>query len=603
MTPVQTLFVLFLAPLLLALVGVVGFKVRFTILPQFFSVVLGLGAIFSFYLLSQNAPLSGTVPFFKIDSVFQASFFADEFSLKMCTLVYFIACLVAIFSVEYMREDPHIAKYYTFLSLFVFSMLGLLLVDNLWVLYIFWELVGFCSYLLIGFWHSKPAASQAAQKAFIINRVGDLCLLLGIFYFVALNGSASFLEIGNQLKTNSFWPGLLLFLGCMAKSAQFPFHAWLPTAMEGPTPVSALIHAATMVAAGVYLAIRIFPLFAEVHLVLISVVGAFTMLMAGVKAFLQTDIKKVLAYSTVSQLGLMFVALGQGFPELTATYLLVHAFFKAGMFFGAGSIIHGLHHANPEADPQNMYFMGGILKKMPLTSIGFCVCAASMLGVPFTSGFVAKELLISQVFEHNKGTLFGVLLIIGSIMSAAYMFRLVYLVFIKPSKSTERVHENSFWITLPIALLALFSTQFSTLLLNAPAVHWGGLALLLLALLGLSGLLVFRFKDTLRFKEYTSPVDWLYVQKIGPLSLKIAAGTKVFDENVWDGLPKLISYLIQKISAFIAWFDTTITDGIVKGIASAARFTGNIFRKLQTGQMQWYLSAGLLLLLLLFYII
>jgi NADH-quinone oxidoreductase subunit L len=605
MSPAQTVLVLFLAPLLLALIGALGLRSKMTYFPHLFSGVFVLGTLAFLHVLLQYPLLYGKLPFFAIDWVFYSSYFIDDLSLKMCTLVYFIASLVSIFSIEYMRTEKQLVKYYCFLGLFVFSMLGLVLVDNLWCLYIFWELVGFCSYLLIGFWYQKPAAISASKKAFLLNRVGDLCLLLGIFYFVEIYASPSFLDISNMVDVDKrFWVGLLLFGGCMAKSAQFPLHAWLPTAMEGPTPVSALIHAATMVAAGVYLAIRVFSVFTPDQLILISYIGAFTMLMGGVKALLQSDIKKVLAYSTVSQLGLMFVGLGQGFPDLTANYLLVHAFFKAGLFFGAGSVIHAIHHAKPTADAQDMGNMGGLLGKMPLTAICFFICAFSMLGLPLSSGFVVKELLLSSIFELSSSNVFGYLFVVGSFLSAAYMFRLLWLVFLKPSNTTESVHENSYLMAIPLVLLAGFSTQITTYLLDTPHVHWGSLAIIMLAVLALAGLLVYIFRSRMySVKKYQSPIDWFYMSIMGPLGLNLAKGTKDFDEHIWDGVPKAFSFIAQQASLAVAWFDKNITDGAVHAFSGSAKGLGYLFRKSQTGQLQWYLSVGVLLLLILFYLI
>ncbi|RDC63347.1 NADH-quinone oxidoreductase subunit L [Adhaeribacter pallidiroseus] len=362
------------------------------------------------------------------NQVFTAGIYLDNLSVLLLVLVTFISLLVQVFSVAYLHHDEHYNRYFAFLSLFAGSMLGLVLADNLLLIFIFWELVGFCSYLLIGFWFHRPAAVQASKKAFLVNRVGDVGLLLGLFLLYSFFGTFDLLTLKSQIKTITDAmpidsPGLLksgvfiseqisthlltltglaLFCGCIGKSAQFPLQVWLPDAMEGPTPVSALIHAATMVAAGIYLLAKCYVFFTPDALLVMALVGAITALMGALVACTQFDIKKTLAYSTISQLGYMVMGMGVGAPDAALFHLTTHAFFKAALFLNAGVIIHAVHHALQHedaetralVDAQDIRNMGGLRQILPFTYYSYLLAGASLVGVPLFSGFLSKDAIL-----------------------------------------------------------------------------------------------------------------------------------------------------------------------------------------------------------------
>jgi NAD(P)H-quinone oxidoreductase subunit 5 len=342
-------------------------------------------------------------------------FVVDHLSAMMLVVVTTVAFLVQIYSDGYMAQDPGYVRFYAYLSLFASSMLGLVLSPNLVQIYIFWELVGMCSYLLIGFWYDRQTAAEAAQKAFVVNRVGDFGLLLGILGFYWVSGTFGFEELAHNLEqrvasgaVSSSLVALfavLVFLGPVAKSAQFPLHVWLPDAMEGPTPISALIHAATMVAAGVFLLARMFPVLEGIPLAmdLIAWTGAGTAFLGASIAITQNDIKKGLAYSTISQLGYMVMAMGSGAYGASLFHLMTHAYFKALLFLCSGSVIHGME-AVVGHDPvlaQDMRLMGGLRKYMPVTAITFLIGTLAICGIPPFAGFWSKDEILASVFEHN----------------------------------------------------------------------------------------------------------------------------------------------------------------------------------------------------------
>ena len=340
---------------------------------------------------------------------FKVGLLVDKYSLVMWMLVTCISTLVQIYSTAYMKGDPRYSRYFAYLGLFTFAMLGLVLADNLFVLYFFWELVGLSSYLLIGFWYEKPEAYRASRNAFILNRIGDTGLFLAIIFIYLQFGSSDILLLTQNavFPENTLWMtfvGWGIFCGAATKSAQFPMSIWLPPAMAGPTPVSALIHAATMVAAGVFLLIRTFPFLEDTILLLAAVVGSVTAFAGAFAALFQYDIKRVLAYSTVSQLGYMIAAIGIGAPEAALFHLVTHAFFKAGLFLCAGSVIDALHKAahrmhivDPDFDVQDMRNMGGLRKQMPVTFLCYIICSLALAGLPLTSGFLSKDLILSKM--------------------------------------------------------------------------------------------------------------------------------------------------------------------------------------------------------------
>jgi NAD(P)H-quinone oxidoreductase subunit 5 len=373
----------------------------------------------------------------------------DQLTALMLVIVTTVSFLVQIYTDGYMAHDPSYPRFYAYLSLFSFSMLGLVVSPNIVQIYIFWELVGMCSYLLIGFWYDRKGAADACQKAFVVNRVGDFGLLLGILGLYWATGSFEFEQIGIQLNTlvesgaiSSFLAGflaILVFLGPAAKSAQFPLHVWLPDAMEGPTPISALIHAATMVAAGVFLVARMFPVFEHLPFVMnaIAWTGAFTAFLGATIAITQNDIKKGLAYSTISQLGYMVMAMGVGAYSAGIFHLMTHAYFKAMMFLGSGSVIHGMEEVvghNPFV-AQDMRVMGGLRKYMPITSVTFLIGTLAISGVPPFAGFWSKDEILASAFTANPALWFVGWLTAG--LTAFYMFRMYFSTFEGEFKGTN----------------------------------------------------------------------------------------------------------------------------------------------------------------------
>jgi NADH-quinone oxidoreductase subunit L len=408
----------------------------------------------------------------------------DNVTLVMLVVVAFISFLIHVYSIGYMHGEDRYSRFFAYMELFSFSMLGLVLTNNLFFMFVFWELVGVCSYFLIGFYFYKQSAANACMKAFIVNRIGDAGFLLGIMTVLFTVGSFAFRDVFASLEAGVWTPGLLtlaallLFCGPIGKSAQFPLHVWLPDAMEGPTPVSALIHAATMVAAGVYFIVRMFPFFAglgylsgdyysSVPLLVVAFVGAFTALFAATIALAQSDIKKVLAYSTVSQLGYMVLAVGVGSFTAGLFHLFTHAFFKACLFLGAGSVIHAVHS-------NELPVMGGLRRKMPLTFWTFLISTMAIAGVPFLfSGFYSKEAVLTQALAwgiHHGSPLYYVpflMAITAALLTAFYMFRIIFLAFTGEPRDRERyehAHESPRVMTIPLVALsavAIFGAGFN----------------------------------------------------------------------------------------------------------------------------------------------
>ena len=399
----------------------------------------------------------------------------DSTSMVMLVAVSLVSFLVHIFSIEYMRGDQRYSRYFAYLGLFTFSMNGIVLSDNLFFTFIFWELVGFSSFLLIGFWYEKDSAGNAAKKAFLVNRVGDIGMFLGIMTFYFACGSFNYAEIASAamvIGSSSVITigGLLVFMGAIGKSAQLPLHVWLPDAMEGPTPVSALIHAATMVAAGVYMTLRIFPFLTLEALFVIAFIGAITALIASLIATSQNDIKKILAYSTVSQLGYMICSIGVGAYFAAFFHLITHAMFKACLFLASGSIIHSMHHSQDKIkdhskDPQDIMNMGGLKSKLPITFYTMLISTLSLCGFPLFSGFLSKDSIIAGTIAfyhqfHGFTLLVPILIIFSAGLTSFYMFRLIYLTFFgEPNDKAlfDNIKEPSLLITFPLIILALLS--------------------------------------------------------------------------------------------------------------------------------------------------
>ncbi|MFN3848337.1 MAG: NADH-quinone oxidoreductase subunit L [Spirosomataceae bacterium] len=378
--------------------------------------------------------------------------FFNDLTFLMYFLVQFVALWVQIFSIKYMEGDESFGRYFALINLFVLSMIGIVVSGNLLQIYIFWELVGTCSYFLIGFWYEKQSATNAAKKAFIVNRIGDVGLFIGIILIYRFFGTFELGQITTQvseilqnpnISDSKYWVittiGILIFCGCIAKSAQFPLQIWLPDAMEGPTPVSALIHAATMVAAGIFLMARIYPILTTDALMVMTVVGTITMFLGAFSAIMQSDIKKMLAYSTISQLGVMVVGLGVGAMNAAIFHLLTHAFFKAGLFLSAGAVIHHAHHE------QDMRKMGGFRKEIPIVYYSHLICACALVGIPLFSGFMSKDAILIGAFEwasrHEQQYYYTVpvVALLTTGMTAFYMTRQIYLVYFERNDNPLRM--------------------------------------------------------------------------------------------------------------------------------------------------------------------
>jgi len=542
----------------------------------------------------------------------------DPISVMMLVVITTVSLMVHLYSLGYMKGDPGFSRYYAFLSLFTFSMLGLVLSVNIFMTYMFWELVGVSSYLLIGHYYDKPSAVSASKKAFIVTRFADLGFLIGILLLSAYAGSFDFNELTNpqgsailQSASVTFmglsavtWALILIFIGCAGKSAMFPLHIWLPDAMEGPTPVSALIHAATMVVAGVYLIARLFPLYiftSPQALEVVAYVGAFTSLFAAVIACTQTDIKRVLAFSTISQIGYMMVALGvsgyggeEGLGYMASMFhLFTHAMFKALLFLGAGSIIHAIH-TNEICD------MGNLRKYMPVTHITFLIACLAIAGIPPLSGFFSKDEILVAVIEKNF-FLFIVQYIVAG-LTAFYMFRLYFIVFWNKEKKYEHEpHESPSIMLITLVFLAVCSAvagfiPFSEFVTSdgLPFVtHIHMKVAVPTVTLAVIGILTAFF---LYKKESTSPDK--IKNSLGLIYR--SAYRKFYIDEVYMFVTKKV--IFNLISVPIAWFDRNVIDSSMNGIAAATNFISEKIKYLQSGQLQQYafvMVAGMILIFLL----
>lgn len=566
-----------------------------------------------------------TIDWFTLDNrTVTIGFLLDPISLSMIGVVTLISLLVHLYSIGYMTDHKGLVRYFSQLGLFTFAMLGLVMSSNLLLTFCFWELVGFSSYRLIGHWYEKPKAAHAATKAFIINKVGDLGFLIGLMIFWSI---AENLEITSLTQINSPWltvAGICIFIGVLAKSAQFPLFNWLPDAMEGPTPVSALIHAATMVAAGVFLLIRIEPVFTPECLVLISIVGASTTVIGAWGALVQFDIKRILAYSTISQLGFMIMAIGSGAAEGGFLHLLHHAFFKAGLFLGAGSIIHAMHQANltstNEIDVQDIRNLGGLRKKMPITFIAFIICAGALAGLPFTTGFLSKELILSDMtvwagsaFSWRWLILSGAWLTI--FLTPLYTFRLIWFVFFGNPKQENNLVEVPVIMRVPVLILALgaitflpasSSWQFTSIisLVLPVANNTHGLISILSLLTILIALLVgfyrFRAKALNTLQSAFGPYAFLdllnsYVIRF---TFFLSSLALTFDKKWIDKFIHGLAYFQVAVAHMVSWADSRIVDRAVNGVSYSAHGFGGLTRSLVNGKIQSYLLwavAGLVI--------
>lgn len=544
----------------------------------------------------------------------------DPISVMMLIVVSTVSLMVHIYSRGYMKGDDGYTRFFAYLSLFTFSMLGLVLATNLFQIYMFWELVGVSSYLLIGYYYTKPSAVAAAKKAFVVTRFADLGFLIGILLLGYYTGTFDFETLNNPQGTailgwasTSFmglsvitWALLLIFIGGAGKSAMFPLHIWLPDAMEGPTPVSALIHAATMVVAGVYLVARLFPMYYFVEhgfaLHIVAYVGAFSSLFAAIIAVTQTDIKRVLAFSTMSQIGYMMLALGvsgykgeEGVGYMASMFhLFTHAMFKALLFLGAGSVIHAVH-SNFLKD------MGGLRKYMPITNITFLIAALAISGVPPFSGFFSKDEILVAAFEQNKLLYFVGLFVAG--LTAFYMFRLYFGIFWgKETKYEHTPHESPMSMAFPLLFFALLSVvsgfiPFSEFVTADKVGFEGHLNYTLAAIAvgtGLTGIII----------------AWVFYKKENDLAERFANAFGVFykwtyNKFYFDEIYLFVTHKIifQLIAAPIAKFDKKIVDGTMEGIGNKTVIIANKIKGIQSGKLQDYafsFVAGVVVLAMVF---
>jgi NADH-quinone oxidoreductase subunit L len=536
---------------------------------------------------------------------------ADADSTLMLVLVALISFLVQLYSVGYLSDEApgSLGRYYAYQSLFAFSMMGLVLAPNFVQLFICWELVGLCSYLLIGYWYQKPEAARAAVKAFWITKAGDIGLLIGIVLLWRLAGSFDFVDLAAMARAGTLpVAGLSLitfgiYMGAAGKSAQFPLHVWLPDAMEGPTPVSALIHAATMVTAGVYLLFRTAWMFALTPgvLELVGWVGAFTALLAATLACVQTDIKRVLAYSTVSQLGYMMAAIGAGFAVAGFHHLLTHGVFKALLFLGAGAVIHAV-------GSNDIYAMGGLRRTMPQTFIVFLVGTLSLAGIPAFGGFFSKEQVLGAVFE-GRLTVPLAMLVLTAFLTAFYMFRVVFIAFFgTPAVAAHtggpgdahagagHAHDAPWTMTLPLWVLALLAVAVGVDLIPHPAAefespHWLAYLAIAVALAGIA----------LAWLTYGSKVvdAERLAGAFGPI--RAAAVRRFWLDDLFGGIYRGI---ILGFSRLIGWIDRYLVDGLVNFFSAWTLIAGDRLRRIQSGLPQDYiygvpLGAMFILLLML----
>ncbi|MFQ5649249.1 MAG: NADH-quinone oxidoreductase subunit L [bacterium] len=574
----------------------------------------------------------------------------DNLTAIMLFVVTLVSALIHLYSIGYMHGDKRYSRYFAYLSLFSFSMLGLVLVDNFFGIYIFWELVGLSSYLLIGFWFEKDSAANASKKAFITNRVGDVGMFAGIMIIFSILGTFNFEQIfegvaeGQLAGTWLTVTGILIFFGAVGKSAQFPLHVWLPDAMEGPTPVSALIHAATMVAAGVYMVGRVFLLFTADALLFIAIIGTITAFMAATIAIVQKDIKRVLAYSTISQLGFMMVGLGTGGYTAGLFHLTTHAFFKALLFLGSGSVIHAVHS-------QDMDDMGGLRKKMPVTFWTFLIATLAISGVPPFSGFFSKDAILASALEygllHSTYMWIFVVMLVAAGMTAFYMFRLVYMTFFgepRDKKKYDHAHESPLVMTLPLSVLAVLSVGtiwwawFEHLLAKPELSAYGSVAatvvahqaghevahvahnIALMSSIGIAGLGILlattvyywkkisaeawgnRLKPIYRLLWHKYYFDELYQATIINVTLWKSRMFAAFDLRVIDGVVNGAARLTARLSGLNGRFDLRVVDGLVNLVARVVALFGAQLRCLQTGQIQTYILMALFAVIILFVI-
>ncbi|WP_276359943.1 NADH-quinone oxidoreductase subunit L [Daejeonella sp. H1SJ63] len=599
---------------------IIGFTGCLAVLASF-AVSLGI-----FFELNSSEAKSFLIPVFDWISAGNVkvpfSFLVDPLSALMLLIVTGIGFLIHVYSTGYMHHDAGFGKFFSYLNLFIFFMLLLVLGSNYVVMFIGWEGVGLCSYLLIGFWFTNSSYASAAKKAFVMNRIGDLGFLIAVFLIFTTFNSVEFANVFPQAAAMASGDSMLilittlLFVGAVGKSAQIPLFTWLPDAMAGPTPVSALIHAATMVTAGIYMIARSNILFtlAPSTLGLISVIGLATLFLAASIALSQTDIKKVLAYSTVSQLGYMFLGLGVGAYTGAFFHVITHAFFKALLFLGAGSVIHAM------SNEQDMRNMGGLKKKLPVTFLTMMIGTIAIAGLPPFSGFFSKDEILAHVYEHNK--VFWVIAVVGAMFTSFYMFRMMYLTFNGSFRGTSdqehHLHESPSSMTIPLIVLAVLSAAGG--LIGIPAVlgggHWlasflapvfeasnakaGHLTLdhtteyILMAVSVTAALISMLYAYSRYVKQGHVPAD----DRTERGTLSRLSYHKFYIDEIYDSL---ISRPLDSLSAFFyRTVDKLGIDGIVNGFGKGAVEASKGFRLLQSGMVGFYILmmvAGIIALL------
>ena len=618
-----------LIPLFAFLVnGLLGNKIKDSVSGYLATFALGLSTLLSYYT-AYNYFLNE-----KVDGVYQKitasnttwinftdklhidlGVLIDPISVMMLVVITTVSLLVHIYSLGYMKGDEGFTKFFAFLSLFTFSMLGLVVATNIFQMYMFWELVGLSSYLLIGYYYTKSSAVAAAKKAFIVTRFADLGFLIGILFlsyttgtfdFITLNENASVFAqtapLGFMGLSVLTWSLILIFIGGAGKSAMFPLHIWLPDAMEGPTPVSALIHAATMVVAGVYLVARLFPLFSAVDAIaleIVAIVGALSSIFAAIIACTQMDIKRVLAFSTMSQIGYMMLALGVSGMEEEGTgfmasmfHLFTHAMFKALLFLGAGSIIHAVH-SNKLSD------MGNLRKYMPITHITFLIACFAIAGIPPFAGFFSKDEILVAAMAHNSIYFWIEWIVAG--LTAFYMFRLYFGIFWANDKKHDHAHESPFSMTLPLIILAIAASLVGFIPFNELVtsdgklldihMHWD-IAIPSIAV-GIVGIIV-------AFIFYKKENSWpSKMVKIFGRFYTHALNKFYFDEIYMFMTKKII---FKRFSTPIAWFDRNVVDATMDGVATVTNYFSEKIKGIQSGQLQQYVMASITAVLIIVFI-
>ena len=521
----------------------------------------------------------------------------DSLTVMMLMIVTVVGTLIQIYSIGYMAGDPRFTRFFAYLSLFMACMLGLVLADNLLLLYIFWEGVGLCSCLLVAFWYEKPAAAAAGIKAFITTRVGDTGLLIGMLILISLGHSLHFRDMAsiNGPEPLLALAAILIFLSAMGKSAQFPLHVWLPDAMEGPTAVSALIHAATMVAAGVYLVARLHVFFIAHPLALemIAVIGAIPAVMAASIACVTNDIKRILAYSTISQLGLMMLSLGVGGYTAGTFHLMTHAFFKALLFLGAGSIIHAVH-------TQDIRAMGGLMRGMKITAVTFIIGSLALAGIMPFSGFWSKDEIFVALAKSGNPWFFTAA-VLTSFMTAFYMARLIFTAFFGPAHQGKKIHESPLVMTGPLIVLAIFAAglgfvgspwsqcAFQHFVSKAEETCRFNVGMILFSTaVSLCGITLAYFIVVRKLRIGCPCVNWIQQLLVN----------KYYIDELYD-----IVFIkpFAKLCSTLSAFDFSCIDGAVNGVAAIIDACASFTRKAQTGLIENYLLvqvAGVLILLL-----